>query len=164
MGHRHSPEEVGRAGRVCACDGGFAAADGQSGVEIARAPRGSNLPIAAQFAGRVQGGTDRSVCATRGRGVGVTAALFALRFYKAYLSLLFAGNCRFQPTCSQYSYEAIERFGVARGTWLTLKRLARCQPLSRKFGYDPVPEAWDESEALAQDIRHSAATSHEVPT
>jgi putative membrane protein insertion efficiency factor len=91
-------------------------------------------------------------------------ALFALRFYKAYLSLLFAGNCRFQPTCSQYSHEAIERFGVARGAWLTLKRLARCQPLSRKFGYDPVPEAWDESEALAQDVRHSAATSHEVPT
>ena len=128
------------------------------------APCGSSLPIPAQLAGRVQGGTDKSVCATRGRGVGVTAALFALRFYKAYLSLLFAGNCRFQPTCSQYSYEAIERFGVARGAWLTLKRLARCQPLSRKFGYDPVPEAWDKSEALAQDVRHSAATSHEVPT
>jgi len=164
MGHRHSPEEVGRASRVCACDGGFVAAGGESGVEMVAAPCGSSLPIAAQLAGQVQGGTDRSVCATRGRGVGVTAALFALRFYKAYLSLLFAGNCRFQPTCSQYSYEAIERFGVARGAWLTLKRLARCQPLSRKFGYDPVPEAWDESEALAQDVRHSAATSHEVPT
>ena len=164
MGHRHSPEEVGRASRVCACDGGFVAARGESGVEMVAAPCGSSLPIPAQFPGRVQGGTDKSVCATRGRGVGVTAALFALRFYKAYLSLLFAGNCRFQPTCSQYSYEAIERFGVARGAWLTLKRLARCQPLSRKFGYDPVPEAWDETEALAQDVRHSAATSHEVPT
>lgn len=67
-------------------------------------------------------------------------ALFALRFYKAYLSLLFAGSCRFEPTCSQFSYEAIERFGVARGSWLTLKRLARCHPFSGKFGYDPVPE------------------------
>jgi putative membrane protein insertion efficiency factor len=164
MGHRHSPEEVGRAGRVCACDGGFVAAGGESGVEMARAPRESNLPIAAQFAAPLPGGTDKSVCATRGRGFGVTAALFALRFYKAYLSLLFAGSCRFQPTCSQYSYEAIERFGLARGAWLTLRRLARCQPLSRKFGYDPVPDDWGKSQELAQDVRHSAATSHEVPT
>ena len=74
----------------------------------------------------------------------VRAALFALRFYKAYLSILFAGSCRFEPTCSRYAYEAIERFGVARGIWLGLKRLLRCHPLSRKFGYDPVPEKWEE--------------------
>lgn len=69
------------------------------------------------------------------------SALLALRFYKAYLSFLFAGNCRFDPTCSQYAYQAIERFGVLRGAWLGLKRLLRCHPLSRKFGYDPVPES-----------------------
>src|SRR5437660_5431911 len=74
----------------------------------------------------------------------VRTALFALRFYKAYLSILFAGSCRFEPTCSRYAYEAIERFGVARGIWLGLKRLLRCHPLSRKFGYDPVPEKWEE--------------------
>jgi putative membrane protein insertion efficiency factor len=73
----------------------------------------------------------------------VKTALLALRFYKAYLSILFAGSCRFEPTCSRYTYEAIERFGVARGIWLGLKRLLRCQPLSRKFGYDPVPEKWE---------------------
>jgi uncharacterized protein len=169
MGHRHSPEEVGRAGRVCACDGGFVAAGAESvenlGAE-ARRHRGST-------AASSRGAADPSTLTvnpsflTASKSFGATgqrAALFALRFYKAYLSILFAGSCRFQPTCSQYSYEAIERFGVARGAWLTLKRLARCQPLSRKFGYDPVPEAWDESEALAQDVRHSAATSHEVPT
>ena len=78
------------------------------------------------------------------RSIPVRAALFALRFYKAYLSILFAGSCRFQPTCSRYAYEAIERFGVARGVWLGLKRLLRCHPLSRKFGYDPVPEKWEE--------------------
>jgi putative membrane protein insertion efficiency factor len=66
--------------------------------------------------------------------------LSGLRFYKAYLSLLVGGSCRFEPTCSAYSYEAVERFGVARGTWLTLKRLLRCHPLSRTFGYDPVPD------------------------
>ncbi len=72
------------------------------------------------------------------------AALFALSFYKSYLSMLFAGSCRFEPTCSRYAYEAIERFGVWRGMWLGLKRLLRCQPLSRKFGFDPVPEKWEE--------------------
>ena len=75
----------------------------------------------------------------------VRIALLALRFYKSYLSILFAGHCRFQPTCSQYAYEAIERFGVARGIWLGLKRLLRCHPLSRKFGYDPVPETPENS-------------------
>jgi putative membrane protein insertion efficiency factor len=64
----------------------------------------------------------------------VRIALLALRFYKTYLSFLFAGNCRFDPTCSQYAHQAIERFGVARGVWLGLKRLLRCHPLSRKFG------------------------------
>jgi hypothetical protein len=74
----------------------------------------------------------------------VRAALFALRFYKAYLSMLMAGSCRFEPTCSRYAYEAIERFGLMRGFWLGLKRLLRCHPLSRRFGYDPVPEKWED--------------------
>lgn len=74
------------------------------------------------------------------RSFAVNAALFALRVYKTHLSFLFAGSCRFEPTCSRYAYEAIERFGVARGSWLALRRLLRCQPLSRSFGFDPVPE------------------------
>jgi len=81
-----------------------------------------------------------------GRSSGVRLALAALRFYKAYLSLLVGGSCRFEPTCSIYAYEAVERFGVARGSWLALKRLLRCQPLSGKFGYDPVPDAVRDSE------------------
>ena len=84
----------------------------------------------------------------------VRAALLALRFYRAYLSLLFAGSCRFEPTCSRYAYEAIERFGLARGVWLATKRLLRCHPLSRKFGYDPVPEKW---EKMPSDISSAAA-------
>ena len=71
------------------------------------------------------------------------AALMGLTVYKTYLSVWFAGTCRYQPTCSQYAYEAIERFGVMRGVWLAMKRLARCHPLSRRFGYDPVPEKWE---------------------
>lgn len=76
------------------------------------------------------------------RSFAVRAALFALSFYKAYLSVLFAGTCRYEPTCSRYAYEAIERLGVLRGGWLGLKRLLRCHPFSGKFGYDPVPEKW----------------------
>ena len=78
----------------------------------------------------------------RPQTAGVRVALLALRFYKAYLSMLLAGSCRFAPTCSQFTYQAIERFGVARGSWLGFKRLLRCQPLSRRFGFDPVPEEW----------------------
>jgi hypothetical protein len=80
----------------------------------------------------------------RERNICVRAALFALSFYKTYLSVLFAGTCRYEPTCSRYAYEAIERFGVLRGGWLGLKRLLRCHPLSGRFGYDPVPEKWEE--------------------
>jgi len=76
--------------------------------------------------------------------VGVRAALFALNLYKSNLSVFLAGSCRYQPTCSRYAYEAIERFGVVRGVWLGTKRLLRCHPLSRKFGYDPVPEKCEE--------------------
>ena len=94
------------------------------------------------------------------------AALFALRFYKAYLSILFAGSCRYEPTCSRYAYEAIERFGLVRGIWLGLKRLLRCHPLSRKFGYDPVPEKWEnmstEVNVAAIPARRSAAAQNEV--
>jgi uncharacterized protein len=73
-------------------------------------------------------------------GLAARVGLMALRFYKAYLSMLFAGQCRFVPSCSQYSYEAVERFGLVRGSWLTLKRLLRCHPFSGKFGFDPVPD------------------------
>jgi uncharacterized protein len=89
------------------------------------------------------------------KSLGQAFALTGLRFYKAYLSLLVGGSCRFEPTCSVYAYEAVERFGVARGTWLALKRLLRCHPLSRKFGYDPVPDADPHRRATAPEEAHS---------
>ena len=81
------------------------------------------------------------------KSAGVRAALFALDFYKAFLSPILAGTCRYEPSCSRYAYDAIERFGVWRGIWLGTKRLLRCHPLSRKFGFDPVPEKWEEMRA-----------------
>jgi putative membrane protein insertion efficiency factor len=96
----------------------------------------------------------------------VKAALAALRIYKVYLSVLFAGSCRFDPTCSMYAYGAIERFGVMRGSWMGLKRLLRCHPLSRKFGYDPVPEKTEatahQSCEFMQDTHRSGVTSREA--
>jgi len=97
----------------------------------------------------------------------VRGALFTLRCYQSYLSILFAGACRFEPTCSQYAYEAIERFGVLRGTWLGMKRLARCHPFSGRFGYDPVPENSSEVQNHRQNSTYAAAlhpTSHIAAT
>ncbi|OYT72152.1 MAG: membrane protein insertion efficiency factor YidD [Chloracidobacterium sp. CP2_5A] len=67
------------------------------------------------------------------------AALSAIRAYQLLIAPLMPPVCRFQPTCSHYAAEAIARYGVARGGWLGLRRLARCQPFC-PGGYDPVPD------------------------
>ena len=118
------------------------------GSEKAPASEGGRYTTAEQAAGLA----DSPRAARARRSLGLRAALFALDCYKAYLSVLFAGSCRFEPSCSRYAYEAIERFGVARGVWLGTKRLLRCHPLSRKFGYDPVPEKYEVMRSPA-DVR-----------
>jgi len=66
------------------------------------------------------------------------AALGLIRFYQRAISPGLGASCRFQPTCSQYAYEAIERFGALKGSYLAIRRLARCVPW-RRGGFDPVP-------------------------
>ena len=69
---------------------------------------------------------------------GARAATAVLRFYKATVSPLLPRACRYEPTCSVYARAAIERYGLPRGAWLAVKRLARCHPF-RPGGFDPVP-------------------------
>jgi putative membrane protein insertion efficiency factor len=126
----------------------------------------SVLPGAAVTTGIGEGGASPAPIAAEKQSAGVKAALAALRIYKVYFSILFAGSCRFEPTCSRYAYEAIERFGVMRGSWMGFERLLRCQPLSRKFGYDPVPEKTDaagsETGGVRQDAGRAAVTGREA--
>ena len=67
-------------------------------------------------------------------------ALILIRIYQNTLSLVLPPSCRFTPSCSQYGYEAIQRFGFFRGGWLTAKRIGRCHPFYNGNLYDPVPE------------------------
>ena len=65
--------------------------------------------------------------------------LALIRFYQRYISPAFPRRCRFEPTCSQYALEAIEKYGAGKGGWLALKRFLRCHPFSKRDHFDPVP-------------------------
>jgi uncharacterized protein len=60
-----------------------------------------------------------------------------LSLYKIFLSPFLPPACRFEPTCSEYAREAVDKYGAIRGTWMALTRILRCQPFC-KGGYDPV--------------------------
>jgi putative membrane protein insertion efficiency factor len=61
-----------------------------------------------------------------------------IKLYQSTISKVTPSACRFAPTCSNYAYQAVERYGLIKGSWLAAKRLARCHPWS-SGGYDPVP-------------------------
>lgn len=133
MGHCDSSEKFGGHCSATGIDGGFSSvAEGAVNASISQERDEQAPPLQGE------------------KPLGVRAALFALSFYKLYCSAWFAGTCRYHPTCSRYAYEAIERFGLLRGGWLGLRRLLRCHPLSRKFGYDPIPEKWEDMRANSE--------------
>jgi putative membrane protein insertion efficiency factor len=61
-----------------------------------------------------------------------------IRIYQLTLSRVLPPSCRFSPSCSHYSYEAIEKYGALKGSWMAVKRISRCHPFN-PGGYDPVP-------------------------
>jgi len=69
--------------------------------------------------------------------LGEKAAIAILRIYRRLLSPLLPSACRFIPTCSEYAEQAIQRYGLWRGGWLAIRRLASCHPF-HKSGFDPL--------------------------
>ncbi len=65
-------------------------------------------------------------------------ALTLIRLYQSTWSQFTPPSCRFAPTCSQYTYEAIQKFGLLKGGWMGVKRILRCNPF-KPGGYDPIP-------------------------
>ena len=61
-----------------------------------------------------------------------------IRGYQRLISPAFPARCRFSPSCSQYTLEAVERYGALRGSWMGVRRVVRCHPFN-PGGYDPVP-------------------------
>ena len=76
-------------------------------------------------------------------------ALATIRFYQRHVSPGVRPACRFSPTCSQYAYESVERYGAVRGSLMSAWRIARCNPLN-DGGYDPVPERRPRSEGRSR--------------
>ena len=70
--------------------------------------------------------------------------LLLIKLYQKYISIFLGKNCRFYPTCSAYTYEAIEKFVIIKGIFLGIKRIIKCHPF-HPGGYDPVPEKRDKN-------------------
>ena len=74
--------------------------------------------------------------------IGKIFAIYMIRFYRKFISPLKKPSCIYYPTCSSYAIEAIQRFGLIKGGYLSLRRILRCHPFA-KGGYDPVPNKED---------------------
>ncbi|MEA1939972.1 MAG: membrane protein insertion efficiency factor YidD [Candidatus Caldatribacteriota bacterium] len=66
--------------------------------------------------------------------------IFLITIYQKYISPLKPATCRFYPTCSNYTAQALKKYGFLTGAWLSIKRISRCHPFNQG-GYDPLPES-----------------------
>jgi uncharacterized protein len=123
MGHSHSSTERGGNGGFLAANCGIAEAASESGGSVKKTP-----------------------------SVGAWILLVGVRAYQVMLAPFLGGACKFSPSCSQYAFEAVRLHGARLGTWLALRRLARCRPFT-SGGFDPVPEPFHEpARELADEI------------
>ena len=81
---------------------------------------------------------ERVMAARRSTRLAAWPLVMLVRLYQVTLGPLLGGQCRFLPTCSEYSIEALRTHGAIRGSWLTVRRIARCHPFGG-HGFDPVP-------------------------
>ena len=79
--------------------------------------------------------------------------LFLIRLWQRTFSRVLPPTCRFYPSCSEYGYQAIARYGPIRGGWLAVKRISRCHPFN-PGGYDPVPDLEPNRYADEEPRRH----------
>ena len=120
-----------------------------SSCECAQQASSANAKEGAiEESGEIPAIIEYSICAPEELSGSVRTALWLINFYRMAISPMLPPSCRFEPTCSQYTYQSIARFGLKRGGWLGLKRLARCRPFGPS-GYDPVPERDDEEKSEA---------------
>ena len=66
-----------------------------------------------------------------------------IKFYQFFISPILGQNCRYLPTCSEYSIQSIKKFGIFKGIFLSLRRISKCHPWGN-HGYDPVPNKAEE--------------------
>ena len=67
--------------------------------------------------------------------------ILLIGFYQKYMSPLKPATCRFYPTCSEYAAQALEKHGLLKGLWLSMRRISRCHPFN-PGGYDPLPDSF----------------------
>ncbi|MCV7432834.1 membrane protein insertion efficiency factor YidD [Mycolicibacterium bacteremicum] len=83
-------------------------------------------------------------------GLPARCVIFVIQLYRTMISPLRLPSCRFTPTCSEYAVDALTEWGLLRGSWLALVRLAKCGPWHRG-GWDPIPERGEKADELTSE-------------